>query len=314
VSSLLGALALLACGASSALVELPLAGPAAKPLSELSSLAWHGDQLYLAPENAREGLFVLEHDAIAAAVDGKSDAPLTPAPVPFVNPEVLRAVPHFDGIEAIVFDGDRLWLAVESRNGCDMAAYLLSATLDASANRITLDTAPPRQLDLCAQACNLSVESLILWQGGLLLLAEANGKNLCAAPTAQRIGLNGESLAALPLPNIEYRVTDASSADAEGRFWVVNYLWPPERDLLKPADEGADAATPVEQLLELRIEGDVIRRTNTPPIDLRAGRPAHTEPHNWEGVVRFDDRGFLVVTDAFPRTVFAFVPMQPERQ
>lgn len=308
MSALLGAMALAACGAASALVEIPLSGPAARPASELSSLAWHGDQLFLAPENAREGFFVLDRAAIAAVVEGKSSAPLTPAQVPITNPEVLRAVPSFDGIEAIAFDGDRLWLVVESRDTCEMAAYLLSGALDPAANAITLDPAPPRKLELCAQVCNLSVESIVLWQDGLLLLAEANGKNLCAAPTVQHFGLDGTPRAPLALPNLEYRVTDAGSADAEGRFWVLNYLWPPERSLLQPADEGADAATPVEQLLELRIEGDSIRRTDTPPIDLRAGRPAHTEPHNWEGLVPFDERGFLIVTDAFPRTTFAFVP------
>lgn len=308
MSVLLGAMALLACGAASPMVEIPLSGPAARPASELSSLAWHGEQLFLAPENAREGFFVLERAAIAAVVEGTSDAPLTPAQVPLTNPEVLREVPHFDGIEAIAFDGDRLWLVVESRDTCDMAAYLLTGALDPTANTITLDPSPPRKLDLCAQVCNLSVESLVLWQGELLLLAEANGKKLCAAPKVQRFGLDGTTRAPLSLPNIEYRVTDAGSADAQGRFWVINYLWPPERSLLQPADEGVDTAVPVEQLLELRIEGDSIRRTETPPIDLRAGRPAHTEPHNWEGLAPFDERGFLLVTDAFPRTIFAFVP------
>lgn len=252
---------------------------------------------------------MLERAAIAAVLEGKSDAPLVPTTVPLTNPEVLRAVPNFDGVEAIVFDGDRLWIAVESRDTCEMASYLLFGTLNPAANAITLDPAPAHQLDLCKQICNLSVESLVLWQGTLLMLGEANGKNVCAAPMAQRAGLNGQVLAALSMPNIEYRVTDASSADSEARFWVINYLWPPERSLLQPADERADATAPVEQLLELRIEGDAIRRTDTPPIDLRAGRPAHTEPHNWEGLVRFDDRGFLLVTDAFPRTVLAFMPL-----
>ena len=112
MSALLGAITLLACGAASALMQIPLSGPAARPSAELSSLAWHGDQLYLAPENPREGFFVVERAAIAAVLEGKSDAPLVPTTVPLTNPEVLRAVPNFDGVEAIVFDGDRLWIAV----------------------------------------------------------------------------------------------------------------------------------------------------------------------------------------------------------
>ena len=55
---------------------------------------------------------MVERAAIAAVLEGKSDAPLVPTTVPLTNPEVLRAVPNFDGVEAIVFDGDRLWIAV----------------------------------------------------------------------------------------------------------------------------------------------------------------------------------------------------------
>jgi hypothetical protein len=29
---------------------------------------------------------------------------------------------------------------------------------------------------------------------------------------------------------------------------------------------------------------------------------------NWEGLVRLDDRGFLLVTDLFPGTILGFVP------
>jgi hypothetical protein len=32
---------------------------------------------------------------------------------------------------------------------------------------------------------------------------------------------------------------------------------------------------------------------------------------NWEGVVRLEDRGFLLVTDTFPRTLLGFVPFKP---
>ena len=31
------------------------------------------------------------------------------------------------------------------------------------------------------------------------------------------------------------------------------------------------------------------------------------ESRNWEGVVRFDNKGFIVVVDEYPRTILAFV-------
>jgi hypothetical protein len=31
-------------------------------------------------------------------------------------------------------------------------------------------------------------------------------------------------------------------------------------------------------------------------------------PRNWEGIVRLDERGFLLMTDEDPDTILAFVP------
>ena len=43
--------------------------------------------------------------------------------------------------------------------------------------------------------------------------------------------------------------------------------------------------------------------TETPPIQLELG----PESRNWEGLVRLEDRGFLLMTDKFPGTILGFV-------
>jgi len=68
-------------------------------------------------------------------------------------------------------------------------------------------------------------------------------------------------------------------------------------------------ARPIERLLELQFTTEGVMRTDTPPIDLQLleGNLAR----NWEGIVRLQSEeldGFLLVTDFFPETIFAFVP------
>lgn len=294
--------------AQEALREIPLTGPAAHPASELSSLAWHGDTLFLVAEEPRSGLYLLERSAINGFLSGESEEPLLPRQVPIERAEVLRDVPYFDGIEALAFEGDFAYFLMESRRGCTMEAYLARGVVNAESKVITLDDAPPVAIGLAHQACNLSAESIVIHGGRVLLLEEANGKNLVAAPMAHVFSPTLEKLASLPLPSIDYRLTDATEPDVAGRFWVINYLWPPERRLLNPADDPEDPDAPVEMLMEFQIGDAGIDRTATPPINLRQGRAPNTEPHNWEGVVRLDDLGFLVVTDTFPQTVLGFVP------
>ncbi len=49
------------------------------------------------------------------------------------------------------------------------------------------------------------------------------------------------------------------------------------------------------------------RQSLTPPLDLRTD--TKLPPCNWEAMVRLDDRGFLIMTDRYPSTLLAFVPL-----
>ena len=64
----------------------------------------------------------------------------------------------------------------------------------------------------------------------------------------------------------------------------------------------------IERLLELRLTTDGrIVRTESPPLNLELLPDG--ECRNWEAVVRLDDRGFLLMTDKYPGTLLAFVPL-----
>ena len=64
----------------------------------------------------------------------------------------------------------------------------------------------------------------------------------------------------------------------------------------------------VERLIELEYTGTELVLSEAPPIQLQL--LGDDEGRNWEGIVRLDDRGFLLVTDKFPETILAFVPFE----
>jgi hypothetical protein len=115
------------------------------------------------------------------------------------------------------------------------------------------------------------------------------------------------------MAGLEYRVTDATSADEQGRFWVTNYLWPGDSVLQVLSDPlGGPAAGSrssevgwVERLVELQITPEGISTTDRQPLYIEPGEG----PRNWEGIVRLGELGFLVVIDKFPSTRLAFVPL-----
>jgi hypothetical protein len=61
----------------------------------------------------------------------------------------------------------------------------------------------------------------------------------------------------------------------------------------------------VERLVEFQYSESGITLAATPPLQLELG----DDPRNWEGIVRLDDRGFLLTTDWCLETILAFGPL-----
>ena len=152
----------------------------------------------------------------------------------------------------------------------------------------------------------------------LVTIYEVNGAAINPSPVAHLFDLGLAPAGTLPFPQIEYRITDATTLDGEGRFWAANYFFPGDIDLRTGIDPLAErygwgpSHTPegaVERLVEFQLTHSGIALADRSPIQLELpddligmiGR-------NWEGLARLDERGFLLVTDTFPGTLLAFVP------
>jgi hypothetical protein len=149
----------------------------------------------------------------------------------------------------------------------------------------------------------------------VILFYEANGAAVYPEGRAPVFDRDLNPLEPLALDNLEYRLTDATASDGQGRFWVSNYFFPGDLAILPMADPLAEqfgrgpshaTASVVERLVELRLPDGQgrIALSGTPPVQLRLAEGQ--VPRNWEGIARLDGRGFLLVTDRYPETILAF--------
>ncbi len=296
---------------------LPLDGPAAERKAEYSGMAWYGDTLVLLPqypnrfaaetENADGAVFVLTKDEILAALDASPVATLTPRAVPLVWDDLPRKVLGFEGFEAIAFDGETVYLTIEASGG-RMKGYLVRGTLEPDLSLLRVDVSTLTQIPLPANVPNKSDEALlVLPDGNVAAFYEVNGAQLNPDPAALVFSPVPEMLASVPFPRLEYRFTDVTALDGEGVFWGINYFYP--GDVEQRTDDDPLAARyglgeshapggPVERLVALHWADDGVTLLDEAPRYLRLRSDG--EARNWEGIVRLDDRGFLLVTDKYP--------------
>lgn len=303
---------------------IPLAGPLAAANAEISGLAWYGDMLILLPQfpgRFDDQLFALPKADIMAFLDGLQDGPLMPQPIPLAAPG-LAQLAGYEGLEAIAFRGDQVFVTIETSNGSPMMGYLATGSSMPDLSQIELDMTNLAEIAPPAPLANYSDETLLVKDDAVLTIYEANGNHINPGPAAHQFSLELEPLGLLPFPAIEYRVTDATEVDENGRFWVINYLFPGDIGKLNPAPDsiaerygrGPTHATSetVERLVELQINSDGMTLADTPPIQLEL--LADGEARNWEGIARLDERGFLLATDKFPETILAFVALPETNQ
>ncbi|GAB4400158.1 MAG: hypothetical protein OHK0052_23810 [Anaerolineales bacterium] len=303
---------------------IPLGAPLDTPDAELSGLAWYGDFLVFLPQYparfAQNGdvgaLFALHRSDVTAFLDGVTQEPLAPIRIPLlVDGGLPQAIRGFEGFEAIGFSGSQIFLTIEASPAGGMRGYLVRGEIAADLSAIRLSAEPLPVLTAQSRSGNKSDEALLVAADSVWTFYEVNGAALNPQPVARRFDLQLEATGTAAMPNLEYRLTDASAPDAEGRFWVMNYQYPGDRDLKTNADplaaryglpETHTGSAVVERLVQLQMGSSGIVLTDVPPVYLQLLPDG--EARNWEGLALLEGRGFLLVTDKFPQTLFGFVP------
>ena len=299
--------------------EIQLIGPVSKSRAEISGMAWCGENLILLPqypksmdENGREVLFKIPKADIDQYFTTDTPQGIEPLEVPFDSGELHEDIPGFEGFEAIVFHQKSFYVSIEARHGGEMMGYLVRGVVDGECEGLTLEKDTLVAVKPQADLGNMSDETLIIFEDQLYSIYEANGVNVNPDPVSHVFNLSLEAIWDIPLPNVEYRITDATAPDSRGEFWAINTFFPGDAKL-KPAQDQVAVdfgigmshrdENQVERLLAFIITDNGIEQVDRLPVYLAL---SGNISRNWEGIVRYGD-GFLLVTDLFPRTILAFL-------
>jgi hypothetical protein len=327
-----------------AVTPIQITGPAAERDAEISGMVWYGDDLLLITENpflyAEDDVagkfFALEKaDILEYLFEGENTDSLNPIEVPIYGPDIIDAVGGFevafDGFEAAVvvpaanaFADDQIFLTIEAdtvrEEDPSMRGYLVWGSILPTLSGIELRLDNYIALPTQTEFGNMSYETLIVTPDNhIVALYEVNGATANPQPVAVSIDLATGEASTIPVENIEFRVTDATMPDADGRFWVMNYFFPGETFLAVDSDPlfeqygmGTSQAAygGYERIVAMQYSPAGITRVDQAPIQLL--QTDESNGRNWEGVETLEDRGLLVVTDRFPETILGFVPFEGE--
>ena len=275
-------------------IEVPLDGLITDRKQEISGMTTYKDNLILLPENRNGYYFYIPFDEIMNTL--RTGDKILPVQKTFTTRKLKERYSGLDGFEAIAFNGNDVYIMVEVRIDGKMAGLLIWGSIIPSTMEIDIPEEnimlikPPAQID------NFSFESLTITDGQLIIIYETNGSKTIDRPFQYVVNLDDMSINKTPFPNIDFRLTDATSV-IDNRFWMINYYWIGDKETLGvPNDVG------IERLVEFKLGYNGIERSSSEYITL----DNLDDPHNWEGLVRFG-RGFLICTDKWPRMVLGYI-------
>ncbi len=295
--------------------DIPLSGLITNPKQEISGLDWYQDQLVLLPENLGGFLYMIPKEQLIQSLENKT--PIEPKQPSLFSPDYSKFINGFEGLEAIAFHGNDVYITLEAKDDKTMRGYLAWGTIDPISKEVTIPENNLLELETPVQVKNMTYESLLIHQNQIILFYEVQGLNLQQSVWQYQVSLDDFSVSKIEFPHLEYRITDVSRLDENKKFWGINYLWPGDKKRLNPAPDpitlifgegdshkNSDA---VERLIEFEFNEDKIQLSGREPIQIELDEKAS---RNWEGLVRLDDRGFLVATDKYPKMILGFIPFK----
>ena len=294
--------------------EIKLLGLITDRKQEISGMDWYQDRLFLLPENMGGFLFSISKAEILDAIVGSKGVAITPKKTRFKTPDYSSLIKGFDGFEAIAFDGDKIYISIEAEHNGKMIAYLVWGKIDSKSLEVNINEKSLQPISTPIQLDNISFESLLINDKDIIMIYEANGLNLRKNAKQTVFSHKRKNTSQIDFPNIEYRITDVTRIDNNGRFWAINYFWPGDKKLLIPGKDNVlnkikqgsshSRSDQIERLVEFQLNKGEISISDTKPIQLFLESDAS---RNWEAVARLDDKGLLIATDKHPRMILGYV-------
>ena len=308
------------------IVAIPLPGELGWEVMEYSGLDWYKDTLVLLPQyhhgisGNREGeLYAIPGDVLRNFADDPN-IEVDPYAVPFDDAGLSTELSGFEGFEAIIFINNTAYLTIETSGGEPMKGYVVMGAVDSDGGNlrsIKLDKTSLVELPMQNDSRNATYEALTSDGNYIYAFYEQNGTKQNDNPFAIRLTLDLAEVTQIPMDAINFRVTDATIIDADGIFWMINYFFPGDTHLVVGDDflsnryglgETHLENRPIERLVKYQITEGGFVMVDQPPIYLKL--MDQNVARNWEGLVAFDDIGFILVTDKFPTSILALLSLE----
>ena len=302
-------------------IYIPIGGDLASSSQEISGMDWYKDNLFLLPENLNGYVFCINKRILDLKINNNDTSKIIPKKIKFNTPDYKKIIPGFDSFESIAFRGYEVYITIEIKFPDSMSCVLVRGHIDEKSLEITIPEQTLTTLDVPTYIDNLSYETLVIKNDHIYALFETNGSNLIPNPYALSIGISGNEIQKYPISNINYRITDATKIDKNNKFWAINYFFPRDKKSLNPSDDDIlvkkygqgpthSISDRVERIVEYKINNNNIVLTNNPHIEIKL--EGEKISRNWEALARYEDKGFLIATDKYPKpnTILAYIPFR----
>ena len=302
------------------ILEIPLPEPINIPDAEISGMDWYEDKLVLLPQypgrfeiDGFGSLFVIEKDDIIDYIGNPDGDPISIERIKFDDGGISKQLKGFEGFESIAFHGNHFYVTVETKPGASMLGYVYRGTIDQDLGIMSIEPEVFQEIKPQAWFANASEEAILIHNDVVYTFFEDYGLHKNNNPVVHTFDLDLNELGTISMAHLEYRMTDVTGVDSQGRFWGMNYFYPGDVYLLPASDpiaekygEGASHQTydPVERLVEFQITEGGIQILDQAPLQFKL--MPDNEARNWEGLVSLKELGFLVITDKFPSTILGF--------
>lgn len=308
------------------LMEIPLPGEFASAQMEYSGLTWYEQELILLPQypNGIKGdqkgfLYAISADNLYNHIED-TEQDVKVRPITFDDAGLSDRLAGFEGFEAIIFIDDSVYLNIETHGGNPMKAFVVKGEIETTNNQISsivLDGSSLVELPVQNRNQNASYEALTTDGQYIYAFYEQNGIEQNQSPFAIRLDANLKNYQEIPIDAINYRLTDATYMDQDSVFWAINYFFPGDRHLAVEEDplsaqyglgESHLLYEPLERIVKFQLTQEGFILLHEAPLYLNLLE--ENEARNWEGLEKFGNLGFLLVTDKFPNSILGFLRLK----
>jgi hypothetical protein len=309
---------ILSCTKIYTIQKIDLGKEMANDRLQISGMDWYGDKLVLLIQipsefnstlkyiNKNEILNYLENDDLKIKVNK----------IYLEDKAVCEVLGNENEYEAITFNDENVYMMIERDWRGEMESWIVKGMINDN-DSLVLDAATLKRIPIPKKIINeMACETITIIGDSVYAFYEANGANLNNPAYCFRFDFDLKEVVKIQMDYIEYRITDATMADGNNKFWVINNFYKGDLDQLDLAEDDLLPATrgskenEVKRLIQLKLQDGKIKIADKNTVLLPP------ENWNWEALARLDNQGFLISNDTYApkgkRTLLGFIAKEIE--